>query len=91
MDGSNPTVAPYAETGEARLRISARATDEVTARQMIEEVKTEILKRVGSYYFGSDDETIASHLVQTLSRLNRTFAVTESLTGGEVQSMVTST
>ena len=91
LDGSNPTVAPYAETGEARLRISARATDEVTARQMIEEVKTEIMKRVGSYYFGSDDETIASHLVQSLSRLNRTFAVAESLTGGEVQSMITST
>ncbi|WP_214777420.1 competence/damage-inducible protein A [Exiguobacterium sp. s22] len=91
LDGSNPTVAPYAETGEARLRISARATDEATARQMIEEVKTEILRRVGSYYFGSDDETIASHLIQSLSRLNQTLAVAESLTGGEVQSMITST
>ncbi|WP_034771020.1 competence/damage-inducible protein A [Exiguobacterium marinum] len=91
LNGANPTVAPYAETGEARLRISARAVDEMTARAMIQEVKSKILERVGSYYFGSDEETIASHLVQLLTRMNRTLAVAESLTGGEVQSMITST
>ena len=91
LNGSNPTVAPYAETGEARLRISARAVDERTARLMIQEMKDEILRRVGSYYFGSDDETIASYLVQSLSRHDQTLAIAESLTGGEVQSMITST
>ncbi|MCT4786280.1 competence/damage-inducible protein A [Exiguobacterium aestuarii] len=91
LNGSNPTVAPYAETGEARLRISARAINETVARAMIQEMKAEILSRVGSYYFGSDDETIASYLVQSLTRHHQTLAIAESLTGGEVQSMITST
>ncbi|WP_215145230.1 competence/damage-inducible protein A [Exiguobacterium qingdaonense] len=91
LNGSNPTVAPYAETGEARLRVTARSTNESTAREMIQDVKTEILKRVGLFYFGSDDETIASNLIRLLKREGRTLAVAESLTGGEVQSMITST
>ncbi|WP_214824015.1 competence/damage-inducible protein A [Exiguobacterium algae] len=91
LEGTNPTVAPYAETGEARLRVSARAETEQEAREMIDQVKEDILQRVGPYYFGSDDETLATSLIKALTRLNRTLAVAESLTGGEVQSMLTST
>lgn len=89
LSGSNPTVAPYAEMGEARLRISARADRESVAREMIQGMKAEILSRVGPYYFGSDDETLASAIINELTRLKRTLSVAESLTGGEVQSMLT--
>lgn len=87
--GSNPTVAPYAESGEARLRVSARADSQEKAQQMIEQVKAEILRRVGDYYFGSDEETIATHLIQEMSSRNATLSIAESLTGGRVQSMIT--
>ena len=89
LAGSNPTVAPYAETGEARLRISARATTAQEARTMLAHVKRDILERVGTYYYGSDDETLASTVIKTLQAKRQTLTVAESLTGGAVQSMLT--
>ena len=89
MTGSNPTVAPYAESGEARLRISARAETESEALQMIGRVKQEILDRVGQYYFGSDEDTLATYLIQALKASNRTLSLAESLTGGQAQAMLT--
>ncbi|MGE9214236.1 competence/damage-inducible protein A [Exiguobacterium aurantiacum] len=87
--GANPTVAPYAESGEARLRISARAETESEARQMVDRVKRDILNRVGRYYFGSDEETLATHLIRELQARNATLSIAESLTGGQAQAMLT--
>src|SRR5690606_3712538 len=39
--GSNPTVAPYAGTGEVKLRITARAANEEEAQRLIEPVQRE--------------------------------------------------
>ncbi|TCI39723.1 MULTISPECIES: competence/damage-inducible protein A [unclassified Exiguobacterium] len=89
MDGVNPTVAPYAESGEARLRVSAKAETEDAARQMIDRVKRDILSRVGAYYFGSDEDTLAAHLIRELRRRHATLSIAESLTGGQVQAMLT--
>ncbi|MCT4782156.1 MULTISPECIES: competence/damage-inducible protein A [Exiguobacterium] len=89
MDGSNPTVAPYAESGEARLRISAKAKTEIEAIEMIAAVKRDVLNRVGAYYFGSDEDTLASALIRELARDSATLSVAESLTGGRVQAMLT--
>lgn len=89
MTGSNPTVAPYAESGEARLRISARADTETVARQMIDRMKQEILGRVGRYYFGSDDDTLAARLIHELQARQATLSIAESLTGGQAQAMLT--
>lgn len=89
MTGSNPTVAPYAESGEARLRISAKATTESEANEMIAAVKQDILNRVGAYYFGSDEDTLATALLRELERRQSTLSVAESLTGGRVQAMLT--
>ncbi|TCI47585.1 MULTISPECIES: competence/damage-inducible protein A [unclassified Exiguobacterium] len=89
MDGVNPTVAPYAESGEARLRVSAKAETEDAAREMIDRVKRDILSRVGAYYFGSDEDTLAAHLIRELRRRHATLSIAESLTGGQVQAMLT--
>ncbi|MFK3987093.1 MULTISPECIES: competence/damage-inducible protein A [Exiguobacterium] len=86
---ANPTVAPYAESGESRLRISARAETESEARQMVDRVKRDILNRVGRYYFGSDEETLATHLIRELQARNATLSIAESLTGGQAQAMLT--
>lgn len=86
---ANPTVALYAESGESRLRISARAETESEARQMVDRVKRDILNRVGRYYFGSDEETLATHLIRELQARNATLSIAESLTGGQAQAMLT--
>lgn len=89
MMASNPTVAPYAEFGEARLRISAKAADEVEARDMIERVKENILERVGDYYFGSDETTLAGAALDELRRRGLTLSVCESLSGGRCAEAIT--
>ena len=41
----NPTVAPYAKTGEVHLRVTARAADEKEARKKVKPVVKELKSR----------------------------------------------
>ena len=45
--GTNPTVAPYAKTGEVHLRLTARAPSELEAAAMIGPLETQIRGRLG--------------------------------------------
>ncbi|HEY9675670.1 MAG TPA: competence/damage-inducible protein A [Waterburya sp.] len=87
---SNPTVAPYASQGEVRLRLSASASSEAEAKQLIEPVAQQLRLIGGLDYFGADDDTLASVVGQLLTRASETLSVAESCTGGGLGSMVTS-
>ena len=56
LDGSNPTVAPYAKTGEVELRVTASAPTRVEADAMCQPVISEIRRRLELRLalFGSD-------------------------------------
>lgn len=90
FDLTNPTVAPYASKGEVRLRISARATSEEEAHQLIEPVAKQIRKIGGLDYFGADEDTLASVVGRLLTKTSETLSVAESCTGGGLGSMLTS-
>jgi nicotinamide-nucleotide amidase len=90
FDLTNPTVAPYASKGEVRLRISARATSDEEAHQLIEPVAKEIRKIGGLDYFGADEDTLASVVGRLLTKASETLSVAESCTGGGLGSMLTS-
>ncbi|NJK41821.1 MAG: competence/damage-inducible protein A [Acaryochloridaceae cyanobacterium SU_2_1] len=79
---SDPTVAPYASGGEARLRISTRTTSAALALEKIRPVEEEIRRRTGSSCFGIDDDTLESVVGQLLLAQEQTVAVAESCTGG---------
>ncbi|MBW4650214.1 MAG: competence/damage-inducible protein A [Kastovskya adunca ATA6-11-RM4] len=79
---SNPTVAPYAGQGEVRLRVSAKASSEAVARELIEPVAKQLQEIGGLYYFGSDTDTLASVVGQLLRGSGETLSVAESCTGG---------
>jgi nicotinamide-nucleotide amidase len=86
---ANPTVAPYAGQGEVRLRVSARAPSAAEAEQLIEPVAQQ-LRQIGSpYYYGDDDDTLASVVGQLLTEASQTVSVAESCTGGGLGSMLT--
>lgn len=89
FDSTNPTVAPYAGMGQVRLRISARAANQVEADQLIEPVAREIKQLAGENYFGSDEDTLASVVGQLLQSKGQTLAVAESCTGGGLGQMLT--
>ena len=82
MTGSNPTVAPYAKTGEVHLRVTARAASEGEAQQMIAPLETELRARLGDVVYGADDEGLETAVVALLRAAGQTIAVAESCTGG---------
>jgi nicotinamide-nucleotide amidase len=86
---TNPTVAPYAGKGEVRLRISARAANEKEAHTLIEPIAQEIKQIAGAYYYGTDEDTLASVVGALLKAKGQTLAVAESCTGGGLGRMLT--
>jgi nicotinamide-nucleotide amidase len=82
LESANPTVAPYAGSGEVKLRITARAATAEAAAQLLEPVEAEIRARTGALCFGVDDASLASVLLEQLRRHGQTLAVAESCTGG---------
>src|SRR5690606_39385170 len=52
-------------------------------------LEKEILRRVGSYFYGYDDTNLFVELARTLEEKKLTLAVEESLTGGYFQEKVT--
>ncbi|MBW0180339.1 MAG: competence/damage-inducible protein A [Vulcanococcus sp.] len=82
LEGTNPTVAPYAGSGEVKLRITARAATAEAAVQLLEPVEAEIRARTGALCFGVDEASLASVLLEQLRSRGQTLAVAESCTGG---------
>ena len=86
----NPTVAPYANLGEVKLRITARAKNKVEARNIIKPVKEKLKKDFSKFIFGEDNDTLPSVLIKELTKRNQTIVFAESCTGGLLSSSLTS-
>ena len=89
MDGSNPSVAPYAKTGEVHLRVTAKAEDETTADALIAGRASEIYDRLGAVIYGEGDTTLEQAVVALLTAQNKTVATAESCTGGLLSGRIT--
>ncbi|MCK5270265.1 MAG: competence/damage-inducible protein A [Sedimentisphaerales bacterium] len=80
--GRNPVVNCTAAHSIVSIRIISRGADEKTARVLIEPVERELRKRLGTFIFGSDEDTLAGVVGGLLRRNGVTVAVAESCTGG---------
>lgn len=81
----NPTIAPYAKTGEVHLRVTARAKDEKEAREKIAPVVEELYRRFGNAVYTTDaDETLEMALTKLLMKKKYTMTTAESCTGGMI-------
>jgi nicotinamide-nucleotide amidase len=89
FDLTNPTVAPYAGKAEVRLRISAKATSQAAASDLITPIEQELKKIAGLDYYGADQETLAMVVGQSLRSAGQTLSVAESCTGGGLGQMLT--
>ena len=90
LEMKNPTVAPYANFGEVKLRISARANSQEFADQLILPVEQKIRDIAGIDCYGINDDSLASVVGKLLLDAGETLAVAESCTGGGLGSMLTS-
>jgi nicotinamide-nucleotide amidase len=82
LEGTNPTVAPYAGAGEVKLRLTARASDGEQAAALLEPVERELRRRTGPLCYGADHDCLASVVLARLRCAGQTLAVAESCTGG---------
>lgn len=82
-DQSNPTIAPLASEGEVGVRLTAKASTEQQAINLIEQKENALLAIIGDYYYGRDEETIEQKVLHLLEEKNQTIAAAESLTGGQ--------
>lgn len=84
IDGqSNPTVAPYAKTGEVHLRVTARAQDEKEAKQLVKPMVKELKNRFGmDIYTTEENVTLEKAVVDLLLANGLTVSTIESCTGG---------
>lgn len=80
---SNPTIAPYAKTGEVHLRITASAPSINEAQDKIDPVVRELKNRFGNHIYSTrEEETLEEVVVSLLSKHNFTVSTAESCTGG---------
>jgi nicotinamide-nucleotide amidase len=89
MGDDNPTVAPYAKTGEVHLRVSAYADDVEAAEKLIEPRIEEIKRRLGDHVYAFDDESLEVAVIRLFTESGLTISTAESCTGGVLSSRLT--
>ncbi|RYG39380.1 competence/damage-inducible protein A [bacterium] len=89
MQSDEPTVAPYAHTGEVHLRLTAHGKTKEEAEAKLEPVHAEIARRLGPNLFGTDDTTLEQSVVERLRAKGHTIGTAESMTGGQLASRFT--
>lgn len=79
----NPTIAPYAKTGEVHLRVTARAQSEDEAKKLMKPVVKELKSRFGNHiYTTKEQDTLEQVVVDMLKKYELTLTTAESCTGG---------
>ena len=80
---SNPTIAPYAKTGEVHLRVTAKAENETKANELMEPVIEELFQRFGgNIYTTEEQETLEENIVKLLDERQMSLTTAESCTAG---------
>ncbi len=79
----NPTIAPYAKTGEVHLRVTARAKTEEKAEALMAPVLAELKSRFGDHLFTTEESvTLEDTVITLLKEKGMTVTTAESCTGG---------
>lgn len=81
---SNPTVAPYAKSGESILRITANGKSEDDCIKLILPIEEKIRERLGVNLYGTGETSLEEVIYNILVDKNLTISTAESCTGGLV-------
>ncbi len=85
----NPTIAPYAKTGEMYLRVTASAENVDKAEELLAPVVDKIQNLLGDYIYGIDAKNLETAVVLNLKEKGLCVATAESCTGGWVSKLIT--
>lgn len=82
---SNPTIAPYAKSGEVHLRVTAKAADEEEAERLLTPVVEKITERLAPHIFTTDEQvSLEQTLIEEMSERGLTLTTVESCSGGRL-------
>ena len=85
------TVGIYAKPGEVELKIMAKARGEKNASRLVAHAEKIIRRRLGSWIYGADNDTLSSVVGKLLRLKHKTLSTAESCTGGLVSHWLTET
>ncbi|GAA0058412.1 putative competence-damage inducible protein [Streptococcus canis] len=91
---TDPTIAPYAKTGEVTLRLSTKAKDQTLADKKLAQLEAQLLSRktpdnqpLSDFLYGyGEDNSLARETFELLIKNDKTITAAESLTAGLFQS-----
>ena len=81
---TNPTIAPYAKTGEVTLRVTARCRDEAEGEALVAPVIERIRATIGDVVYDTNGRELSEVCHQAMIESGKTLAVAESCTGGRL-------
>lgn len=88
---TNPTIAPYAKTGEVHFRVTAKAADEAEAEKLFAPLLEELSRRFGDKIYTTEEEvTLEAAIIKLLEEGKMTVTTAESCTGGLLSGRITS-
>lgn len=82
-------IAYLPNRGEARLKITARTNSYEKANELLNDCETQILKLIGDYFYGRDEQEIEEILSELLRKNSLTVSTAESCTGGLISKYLT--
>ena len=85
---TNPTIAPYAQPGEAVLRVTACCVPDEDPDEILMPTIEQIRSRFGDAVYSIDDEPLEVVVAKALKTQNKTIALAESCTGGMITSQL---
>ncbi len=81
---TNPTIAPYAKTGEVTLRVTARCKDDAEGEALVLPMIETIKAMLGDVVYDTNGRELAEVCHHVLIEAGKTLAVSESCTGGRL-------
>ncbi len=85
----NPSLAPYAKSGECMLRLTAKGGSEAECEERMAPLFWDVKARLGDKLYGVDVPNLETRVLELLKSRGMTFAAAESCTGGLVAKRIT--
>ena len=85
----NMSLAYLPSPGRVRLRLSYKGKDLKLASKILQEKINELLPLIEEYHWGYDEDKLEEIVGEMLKKNNKTLAVAESCTGGNIAHLIT--
>lgn len=85
----NPTLAPYAKTGEVSLRLTAKAKTRAEAEELMQPILAKVKDILGDYVYDVDSAGMEDTVFRLMKEKRLTLSAAESCTGGLFSKRIT--